>query len=229
LFVTTFTLIPIAVEEQGFKPEYFKYYEEAEYELNLNSDVESMVLADPAKTHTKGSCNTAILGISVNVVTNKVYVREVVEGKFYPDELYEEMMNMADRINAIVLAPEVTGLNEYITQPLRNAISKAGKHFIIIEVKPRQGKTGPKRSGALISLYKQGHVYHNKDCCGSLEKYLLQWPRPARWDVIDALAGHVFVLEEGERYFLPKESAGDIEAEYVELDYEDELEYETLI
>ena len=50
------------------------------------------------------------------------------------------------------------------------------------------------------------------------------WPRPARWDVIDALAGMLFVLEEGERYFTPSDLSDDIEDEYDELDNEPPLQ-----
>jgi len=229
IFYREFRNIPIAKEDQGFKEEYFQYYKETEDELNQNPDVESLVLADPAKTMKVGSANTAIVGVSVNTRENKYYVRDVIEAKLHPDELYEKMFELADRINALVLAPEVTSLNEYITYPLRNAMIKSGKHYIIVEVKPREGKTGPKRSGGLVPLYRTGLVYHNKMACGALEKYLMQWPRPAKWDIIDAFAGMIFALDEGERYFTPRDSDDDIEAEYAELDYEPPLEYEPII
>jgi len=223
LFYREFRNIPIAIEEQGFKPEYFKNYTESEQELNNNPDIESVVLCDPAKTLTKGSCNTAIVGVSVNTRTNELFVRDVVEEKLYPDELYDQMFSMAARINALVIAPLVTSLNEYIMYPIRNEMARRGLFYVIVEVKERQGKTGAKRSGGLVPMYRQGLVKHNATACASLERYLLQWPRPSKWDVIDAFAGIIYALEEGERYFSPLETGGDIEEEFKELNSEPAL------
>jgi len=220
-FYREYRNLPIAIESRGFKPEYFKSYTETEYTLNNDRNVETAILLDPARTLATGSANTAIAGVSFNTMTNTLYVREIVEGKFYPDELYDEAFAMAERLNAIIIAPEVTGLNEYIMQPLRSEMEKRGVHYILIEVKPRQGKTGAKRSGGLVPLYRQGHVLHNPTACGRLEEYLLMWPRPKRWDAIDAVAGIIYVMDDGERFFTPQEDQEvDIEAEYREIDYD---------
>ena len=229
LLYREFRNIPIATEDQGFKAEYFKYYEESEDELNANPNITTAILFDPARTMSKGSADTAVVGVSVDCVANRFYVRDVVAGKFYPDELYDIVFEMADRLNALVLAPEVTGLNEYIMYPLRNEMLRRGVFHVLIEVKPRESKTGPKRSGGLVPLYRQGRVYHNKESCGVLERYLLQWPRPEKWDVIDSVSGILFVMEEGERYFSREGSEEDIEKEYEELEYEDALEFEGIV
>ena len=188
-----------------------------------------MVLSDPARTNTTGSANTAIVGLSVNTVTNELFVRDVITEHMFPDQLYDEMFAMAERINALVLAPEVTGLNEYITYPLVNEMHRRGLHYVIVEVKPREGKTGPRRSGGLVPMYRQGLVWHNGPKCGGLELRLMMWPRPDKWDEIDALSGCIFVMEEGERYFTPVENDRDIENEYNELDYEDAIITEEVI
>ena len=217
IFYREFRNIPIALDEQGFRQEYFKPYSEDDPDLN-SPDSESIILADPAKTMKKGSANTAIVGVTVNVVKHKMWVRDVIKGQMTPDELYKEMLDMAERLNALVLAPEVTALHEYITFPLRNAMHARGVNYIIIEVNPRQGKTGAKRSAGLIPWYRGGHVFHNETSCISLERYLMQWPKPGMWDEIDALSGVIFVLEDGERYFT---SEGGGTPEEIEREYED--------
>ncbi len=223
-FYREFRNIPIAIESQGFKPQYFSNYEETETELNNNPNIRTMILCDPAKTLKKGSANTAIVGVSVNTKLNKYYVRDVIEAQMFPDELYDKMFDMAKRLNALVLAPLVTSLHEYITFPIRNEMMRRGIFHIIVEVKERQGKTGAKRSGGLVPLYRQGLVEHNKTACARLERYLLQWPRPSKWDVIDALAGMIYALEDGKCYFSPVETEDDIESEYEELEAEPALE-----
>ena len=227
VFYREFRNKAIATENQAFRQEFFQYYEETEEQINGNSDWVSMVLSDPARTMKTGSAMTSIVGVSINTVTNRVLVRDIEEDQMYPDDLYNRMFAMAARLNALILAPEVTGLNEYITYPLRNEMLRRGVFHVIVEVKPREGKTGPKRSGGLVPLYRQGLVFHNKAACGGLEGYLMQWPRPEKWDVIDALAGLIFVMEDGEEYFTPLDE--DPEDEYRGIHYEEPLIVESVI
>jgi len=219
IFYREFRNIPIAMDEQGFKPEYFDNYDGDDPDMH-SSAAESVVLCDPAKSMKKGSAKTAIIGVTVNMLKHKMWVRDVVKERMSPDMVYDEMLNMAERIDALVLAPEVTALHEYITYPLRNAMHKRGTNYIIIEVNPRQGKTGPKRSAGLIPWYRGGHIKHNRTACGSLERHLMQWPKPSEWDEIDALSGIIFVLEDGERYFAPE----DEDPEYIEREYDELLD-----
>jgi len=221
--------LPISLENQGFKQEHFKYYNKikTEQELNVNPDIIGVVLADPAKTHKAGSAQTAVVGLSVDRGNTDIYVRDIVEAQMSPDELYKEMLDMAERINALVIAPETTSLHEYITLPLQNAINERGKFYHIVEVKPREGKTGPKRSAGLIPMYRAGHVYHNENCCGALERYLLMWPKPNRWDIIDAVSSIIYVMEDGEVYFSPEDY--DVEEEYEEIQNEPAMSDEWMI
>ena len=235
VFYREYRNLAIAAENQGFKTTYFVDYtllpEEdvryvTEHILNTSPDIETVVLADPARTMKTGSANSAVVAIAINKRSGRLYIRDIDERQMNPDDLIESMLDMAERTNALVLAPEVTGLNEYITWPLQNAMLKRRKHYIIVEVKPRESKTGPKRSAGLIPLYRQGLILHNGSACGALERYLAQWPRPEKWDVIDATASIIFAMEDGER-FLGLESPEDddpeaIEAEYAELGYSPE-------
>ena len=230
IFYREFRNIPIALNEQGFRSSYFIDYEEDDPDMK-SSDSISVVLSDPAKTMKKGSADTAIVGLTVNMRKHKMWIREVYKAKMTPGDMYDEMLNMAERINALILAPEVTALHEYVTFPLKNAMSARGAFYIIVEVNPRQGKTGPKRSAGLLPWYRGGHVRHNRTACMSLEKYLMQWPRPEKWDEIDALSGIVYVLEEGEQYFhaIEEDTPETIEAEFKVLENEAGLEVPILI
>lgn len=206
----------------GFRPEFFVNYTESEDELNRNPDIESIVMADPAKTHTDTSCNSAVVGVSIDTKTMRIYVRDVVERQMFPDELYDEMIDMAVRIRARVLGPEVTSLNEYITYPLRNRMMQRRKFFDIVEVKPRDKKAT--RAASLIPLYRTGMVKHNPACCARLESSLMAFPHPQSWDVIDCLSNLTFVLEFGERYFIGvhDDTPEEIEKEYDELKEDNE-------
>ena len=226
VFYREYRNLPISTENRSFKAEHFQDYTDrlSEDQINSNSDFQSIVLMDPARTLKTGSANTAIAGLSVNVSTKEIFVREIDIGQMNPDELYERTFEMADRIKAIAIAPEVTGLNEYITYPLVNAMSMKGLFYELIEVKPREGKTGPRRSGGLIPLYRKGLIWHNRNKCRTLEDRLLQWPRPDKWDEIDAVSGIIFAMDAAEKFFTPIKTPEDIEEEYKKLNNEPELE-----
>jgi len=229
VFYREFRNIPIATEQQGFKDKFFLHYREEDVKLNEDPRVETVILADPARTMKTGSAHTAVVAVGIDTVGGKLYVRDIEEGAMSPPMLYDAMFDMAQKYNALVLAPEVTGLNEYITYPLQNEMLRRGRHYILIEVKPREGKTGPRRSAGLIPLYRDGLVYHEERCAGKLERYLKQWPRPSYWDVIDALAGVIFVMEEGDRYFVSADSPDEIEQEYEDISNEPALDLEMVI
>jgi hypothetical protein len=102
---------------------------------------------------------------------------------------------------------------------------RRGKFYDLIELKARGSKED--RIAALIPFYRMGFIFHNKTCCAPLEAQLLSYPRSKKWDIMDALAYVVEMLELGERYFVPndeifEDKEEDIEREYAELERENE-------
>lgn len=215
-FYREYRNMPVPLETAKFKQEYFKYYgpvEEkdtdyviTEEELNSGNDIVSAVLIDPAKTVKEESAECAIVGIGVNTFNRALFIRDIVRGQFYPDELYLETFLMATRLHAQVIGVEVTGLEEFIMYPLRNAMLMGGYNFTLVELRARGGLEGRgsgkiARVAAMSPLYREGLVYHNKTACIPLEGQLLSFPKSKRWDVMDATAYIVELLEKGEMYF----------------------------
>jgi hypothetical protein len=215
LFYREYRNIPVATEDATFQPSYFKYYEESE--IVDKKDIETVIMIDPAKTVKLHSAESAIVRVGIDRASAKLFVRDIVSAKLHPDELYNEAFAMAARLKAMVVGIEVTSLNEFITQPIKNEMSKRGQFFELIELKARAKKED--RIAALVPFYRQGYVYHNKSCCGGLEAQLMAFPRARLWDIMDALAYVVEMLELGERYFEPPEQS-DPEEEFNELEYE---------
>ena len=207
----------VATEDAKFRQEYFKYYgtdkdvdyETTEAELNDNRDVINVVLADPAKTLGQDSADSAIIGIGVNTLTNALFIRECVSEKFFPDELYAEMFAMANRINAKTIGYEVTGLNEFISYPLKNAMLHAGLFYTLVELKARKGTQGPMsgkiaRVSSMAPMYKGGFVYHRTGAmCQKLEGQLMTFPKSNLWDLMDVLGYITELLDSGELFFTP--------------------------
>ena len=194
--------IPVSSESR-FRKSYFKWYQEDDNDfLDQKKKLENIILIDPAKTTEMHSAESAIVGVGVNVTGPKIYVRDIVAGKFHPDEIYKIAFNMADALKARVIGIEVTSLNEFITYPMKTMMIQQKRNYDIVELKARASKED--RIAMLLPFYRMGYIYHNSSVCSPLEAQLLSYPRSKRWDVMDAFAYIVEILEMGERYFLPE-------------------------
>jgi hypothetical protein len=224
--------LPISRENASFAQEYFKYYDEVDI-ADLGDDLETVVIVDPAKTAQIQSADSAIVGIGANYRTGALYVRDVVSGKMFPEDIYENTFQMAKRLRARVIGVEVTGLEEFIKQPFTNAMMTRGSSsmYELIWLKARggspDGERGKiKRIGGLVPYYRQGFVYHNRSCCSKLEAQLLSFPRSGLVDVADATAYIIELLELGDRYF--QNAPSDLEShsdsdEFAELEYDEPM------
>ncbi len=229
VFYMEYRNIPVSKEDASFRSEYFKYYDEKDLD---EKNLENIVIVDPAKTVRIQSADSAVVGIGVDYRTNAIYFRDVISGKMYPEEIYNNMFDMAARLKASAIGIEVTGLEEFIKQPILNEMQKRGPryNFEIIWLKARGGsvdgeKGKIKRIASLVPYYRQGYIYHNKSNCAKLESQLLDFPRSALLDVADASAYIIEMLEIGQRYFsTPNEDPSDISSEYSSLDYDKPME-----
>jgi hypothetical protein len=231
--------IPISTKDASFKDEYFRYYNVGmgdairegvdiqffDHELTHSRNIESVVLVDPAKTAKPESADSAIVGIGIDLQSQRIYIRDIIAGKFLPDALYCEAFDMARRLNARVVGWEVTGIEEFIKQPVQNYMSSHGMYFELQWLRARGGfgeeKGKSMRISALIPYYRQGQVFHNRQCrqINLLESQLKMFPRSKRWDVMDATAYIVQMLEWGERYMQPQ-NLPDYEDDYSKMEYE---------
>lgn len=193
---------PISTEDATFLQSYFQYYDEADVDLNNSSAIENIVIIDPAKTTKLHSAHSAVVGLGINLGLNRVYFRDLSAGLFHPDKLYDEAFDMVKRINAKVLAIEVTSLNEFITYPLRNEMIRRGLEIELVELNARAKKED--RIAGLVPFYRRGLILHNKRVSRPLEEQLLSFPRSKRFDIMDAFAYFIEMLEQGDRYFMPR-------------------------
>ena len=231
--------LPISTKDSAFRQEYFHYYnlppdrgvgeldlKTFDTEIQQNKNIETVVILDPAKTVKIHSAESAIVGIGIDLASAKVYVRDAISEKMYPDEIYDAMFGMAQMLDAKVIGVEETSLNEFIKQPIKNEMFRRGSFFELVWLKARGGMKKEHRIKELVPYYRGGYIYHNASCSviKKLEQQLLMFPRSALWDLMDCLAYLIEMLELGERYFSPKENPDDIESEYSELDYEKPIE-----
>lgn len=231
--------LPISTKDSSFRQEYFHYYnlppdkpvkegdlKKYDSEVQQDKHIETVVLLDPAKTVKIHSAESAIIGIGIDLASAKLYVRDAISEKMYPDEIYDNLFTMAQMLDAKVLGIEETSLNEFIKQPIKNEMFRRGTFFELVWLKARGGMKKEHRVKELVPYYRGGYIYHNASCAYTrkLEQQLLMFPRSALWDMMDCLAYIIEMLELGERYFSPTENPDDAEAEYKELDYETPIE-----
>jgi len=203
VFYREYRNIPISTEDAIFMANMFKYYEETdEGFVKEKRKLENLILVDPARSVKMHSAESAIVGVGLDVDTGRIYVRDVDAGMYYPDELYDRVFDMANRLNARAIGLEVTGLHEFITFPFKNEMLKRGETRPLIELKARGKKE--ERIAAMVPFYRNGYVYHNKAVAQGLESQLLTFPRCKRFDIIDALAYFVEMLDIGNRFFTPE-------------------------
>lgn len=214
LFYMEYMNIPISLEDAIFKPEYFKYFEEqgsslrvqevnGDYTLIRNKDLVTIIIVDPAKTVKMHSAESSIIAVSVDRSGGRIFVRDIASKKVTPDQLYEEMFNMVLMHNAMLLCVEVTGLNLFISQPIKNQMRTRGIYPQFVELNAKGHKDA--RIATLAPNYKLGYMYHNKSNCQQLENQLLWHPKSKLKDIMDGLSYINPIMDEHAMYFDPSD------------------------
>ncbi len=240
IFAMEFMAQPVSREAASFKPEYFKYYSATDdWYKKQEKDLHSVVLIDPAKTANMANAQSGIVNWKINLKTGAMLFHEGRGEYHHPDQLYADSIDTCVRGGGNIIAVETTGLNEFVTHPFRTAIAKSGHKIHLEELSARTGKgefkgeEGGKigRIAALVHYYRKGMIWHNKDYCGPYEQQLLSFPRSKLWDIMDAAAYIVFMLENNMIYFYDELEQDEkvLEEEYEGLmEPDSEFEYSDL-
>lgn len=228
LFYMELMNIPISLEDAVFKADYFKYFTE-EFEELITKDSEgtveririkdliTVVICDPARTVKLQSAESAVVTISVDRTSRKIFIRDIFSAKVKPDQLYDEMFSAVTRHNAMILAVEVTGLHEFVSQPIEQEMRVRGIFPQYVELNAKGKKE--MRVATLAPLYRLGYMYHNKNNCQVLENQLHWFPRSKLWDVMDATAYITKIMDENSIFFDP-DSDFELPEEFDELEDE---------
>ena len=203
-----------------FQQCFFKDYIE-DQSMTFDRDVDNVVIFDPAKTTNMHSDFSAIVGMGVNLKKHNhqyklylphqrppgIYVRDIVNERLHPDEAFEEVYKMCKRLGARVVGVEVTGLEEYIQYPIKTFFARKDfcPEFVWLKSPggPKNYHMKEQRIKGLVPFYRQGLVYHNPTACIPLESQLLSFPRSKRFDVMDATAYVIEMLDLADRYMEP--------------------------
>lgn len=185
----------IYTKDAPFQEKFFKDYDEADIRDKF---IENVVIVDPAKTKEFYSADSAIVCWGFDGTA--LYLRDLIVDKFEnPEALYDTLFSMCLRWNVKVLGIEKTGLETFITHPIRTLMLREGYSFELVELKATGDKLDRIRS--LAPFYRKGLIYHNPQIAKPLELQLMSFPKSKRFDAADAAAYIVELLEAGDRYF----------------------------
>ncbi len=204
---------PMAKEDASFQVSMFKYYNEVEEDLSNNRFSETFVIVDPAKTAKVHNAFTAIGAYTIQFSPkgNKIFIRDIENKHLHADEIIQHSFDMARKWGATVIGYEVTGLEEFITQPMKDFMARSGEDYELIELDARKGeglweskgsgRGKEARISSLVPYYRNGVIYHNDNgVCKVLEDQLLAFPRSKFVDAADVTAYIIQMLARGERY-----------------------------
>jgi len=215
-------------EIASFRAEHFNFYNESDGRLFQASGMaipdrvnlerlETVILIDPAKTVTPQSDFSAMVVIGIDLENRRLFVRDIVNERMYPDELYDKFFELVDQYGVKVFGIELNSLNEFIDYPLQTEIAVRGYNFLDrIVLKPKMKKED--RIKTLVPYYRRGYVFHNKNTCAPLEMQLMDFPSSQYDDVADAFAYITQMLSEGNRLFLPAPSEKGTDIEHTDED-----------
>ena len=228
---------PVASVNATFQKNYFRYYQEGIKQLVAWPDTDqkkeekiqiedliNFVIIDPAKEVQIHNADTAIVGVGISRKIHKIFIRDIVSDKMYPDHIYKEAFNMIFRLKARILAVEVTSLHQFISQPFQNAMRVENVFAIYHELKAVGSKE--ERISSMAPYYRQGQVFHNKMVCGKLETQLLSFPRSKLLDIMDAVGYIPKLLDDFKMYFDPIYEDPDID-EFQDITYDKLLKYKS--
>lgn len=208
-------------EDATFRQSYFKYFDPIRVEFD-KAHCDTVVCIDPSKTDNPENAASAIVAVSYDREKHAMFVRDIVHGHWLPDDLYKNAVDMIRRVGAQAVGIDTGGSKEFIRYPFQNYLLN---HHIFLEVHEFKNRHGADEKGkkarvrGLLPLYRMGRVFHNKACTEALEAQLMSFPRPRRWDIMDALSYSLQLLDVGDRYDIPIMEEG-----YMEQPEEEELE-----
>jgi hypothetical protein len=205
--------IPISLADATFKDDYFQQCSDSLSAIKIAKEgmpkeiiptrkLITVTLVDPAKTVKLQSKESGIVTVSIDLEGPKLFVRRARGEKFYPDELYDAIFEDVQFFQSRYLAVEVTSLHQFISQPIENEMRrrKIFPQYIEIDAKGKKEE----RVADLAPYYKLGLVYHVSGMCARLENQLRWFPRSKLWDVMDAFAHVVQLMQRLELYVIPE-------------------------
>lgn len=194
--------LPMAPDSACWTPESFQHYNDGDLKLNSEPDVFRFIIVDPAKTSKQSSAFTAILGVAIDRIKQRVYLRDLINARMEPELITDKTFEMAIALNTRNIAVETAGLGEIGEFMFENAAAMKGIsinwEWLNATLSGSRGDYGTGKDAAkrvrgslVLPLYRAGVVWHDWTLKRSaLERQMLSFPLCKNWDALDC-AGYI--------------------------------------
>lgn len=218
-FATEYLCIPQLPDGKSWSKTLFQYFKEQDYDFS-GEDWYKFITVDSARTANTRSARSAIIGFAANPEEHKLMIRSEINRRLQMEEMASESLTMAISLNTPCIAVEITGGDDLLRYLFENVAMERGLsqwvQFLWVETRgvPREGDFGsgreaPKRARAshLLPYYRRHEVWHEEKIKGrALEQQELSYPKPKKWDSLDAASHAPKVMKEMGCYWLPIET-----------------------
>lgn len=171
---------PFSTENQLFKPEMFRYWNQRPEGLYVAMAV------DLAISEKKSGDYTAIVVCGMDKDW-KLYVLDYLRGHWRPSDIVSNIFEMHDKWKPHVAGMETNGFQRTLKLACEEEMRRRKKYFPIEEIKTGPEKSKESRIKTLEPFYRQGSVQHAAWMKGKdLETELQTFPKGRNDDLIDA-------------------------------------------
>lgn len=173
---------PFSSENQFFKPEMFKYWNQRPEGLYVGMAVDLAI----SEARTADSTAIVVLGMDKDW---KLYVLDYIKGKWKPSEVVKNVFDMHGKWRPNSCGMETNGFQKTLKLACEEEMRTRKYYFPIEEIKTGPERTKENRIKALEPFYRNGNVFHAAWMKGKeMEEELQTFPKGKHDDLIDAMS-----------------------------------------
>lgn len=181
-FMAQYCNRPIALENQIFKKEFFKYWDRRPEGLYVAMGVD---LAISQKTDADFTA-AVVLGMDKSY---RVYVLDYIRGKWSPADIVKNIFDMQAKWKPYAVGMEINGFQRTLKLAVEEEMRRRKTYFPVEEIRTGPEKSKENRIKSLEPFYRRGDMHHAKWMDGKeMETELLTFPKGRHDDIIDAMA-----------------------------------------
>jgi predicted phage terminase large subunit-like protein len=181
---------PLDEEMLEFKRDWFQPFSPSPELSSKLAQIPALISVDPAFRLKQHADFTGMV-VTKTLPDNNVYVLEAKGIKVTPKGLVDEIFNLVKQFGNVykVLVETVTS-QIMLMDLLQDEMQKRNVYFLIEEVKPDSNEVKAVRIRNLIPHYANRRIFHAPHLV-ALEEQLIEFPKGAHDDIIDAMAYQV--------------------------------------
>jgi predicted phage terminase large subunit-like protein len=194
---------PFSSENQLFKPEMFKYWNQRPEGLFIAMTV------DLAISEARTADETAIVVQGMDSEW-KLYVLDYLKGRWKPSEVVANIFEMQSKWKPNTVGMETNGFQKVLKLACEEEMRNRKVYFPIEEIRTGPERSKEQRIKCLEPFYRDGKVFHAAWMKGKdLEEQLQTFPKGKRDDLCDSQSMGISLLYPGSKKSLNQEDDWD--------------------